>query len=62
MGEPMNDLVDQIEEIRRQTNTFWMDILRVALESNPERTKAILLKIKRNDSEIQRLLAELASD
>ena len=56
------DLVDEIEEIRRQTNHFWMDLLRLALEAEPQRAKEILLNIKRNDSEIQRLLGELASD
>ncbi len=55
------DLISQIEEIRKDTNHLWMDILRVALESDPERTKNILLRIKQNDGQIQRRLGELAS-
>lgn len=58
----MADLIERIEEVRRQNNSCWMDLLRLALEAEPQRAKAILLNIKRNDSEIQRLLGELASD
>lgn len=56
------DLIDRIEEVRRQNNAQWMALLRLALQAEPARSKAILLKIKQNDSEIQRLLGELASD
>lgn len=56
------DLVDRIEEVRRRNNHCWMELLRLALEAEPEKAKAVLQKISHNDSEIQRLLGELASD
>ena len=58
----MADLIDRIEQTRQDNNRQWMDLLRLALEAEPHQAKAILLNIKRNDSEIQRLLGELASD
>lgn len=57
----MDDLVDRIAEVRRQNNAAWMELLRLALEAEPEKAKDILLKIKQHDSEIQKLLGELAS-
>jgi hypothetical protein len=55
------DMIDRIETVRKDNNRLWMDILRLALEAEPQRAKAILLKIKRNDGAIQRMLGELAS-
>ncbi len=57
----MSDLVDQIEVVRRRNNTFWMDLLRLALEVAPERAKAILGQIEEHDSEVTRLLREIAN-
>lgn len=53
-------VVDEIEAIRRSNNTLWMDILRTALNSAPEATKAILSQINDNDRQISRLLGELS--
>lgn len=56
------DMIDRIEEVRRQNNHQWMELLRLALEAEPEKAREILLQIKRNDGEVQRLLGQLASD
>jgi hypothetical protein len=56
------DLIDQIEETRAQNNRCWMDLLRLAIEAEPEKAKEILSEIEQHDNQIRRLLKALASD
>lgn len=56
----MTDLVDEIEATRSTNNVEWMTILRIALEMDPDRTKAVLRRIEENDHKIHSLLGELA--
>jgi rubrerythrin len=56
------DLIDQIEETRAQNNRCWMDLLRLAIEAEPEKAKQILEQIEQHDNQIRRLLKALASD
>lgn len=56
----MIDLIDQIQAARTTNNVEWMAILRIALETDPDRTKAVLKRIEENDREIHGLLVELA--
>lgn len=56
----MSDLIDQIEEIRRKNNVLWMEILRIALETNPKNTKRVIKDITDNDRKISALLEKLA--
>jgi len=53
--------IDQIEEIRRDNNRLWMDLLRVAMLAKPETTKAILKGITENDKKISALTEKLAN-
>ena len=55
-------LIDGVEDIRRDNNSLWMDILRVAFNADPERTKDILERINVNDSFITSLLKKLAKN
>lgn len=55
------DLVDQIEEVRASNNRSWMDLMRLALELDPERAKQIISDIREHDRQILKLLDELAS-
>ena len=55
------DAVDQMEEIRAANNRAWMDLVRLALELDPERAKQILGAIHEHDRQILRLLDQLAS-
>ena len=52
-------IIDKIEVVRRQNNGNWMELLRIALKSNPIETKAVLRRIAACDSEIQNLLKSL---
>ena len=54
------ELVDEMESIRRTNNTGWMDLVRLALEVAPRRTRAILKGIAIRDSLVRDVLKELA--
>lgn len=54
------DTIDKITSIRARNNDLWMGVLRIALESNPKDTQALLRVINRNDSEISFLLDKLS--
>jgi hypothetical protein len=53
------ELVDAMERVRVRNNTLWMDIIRLALEVAPERTKAILRDIQANDTAVAVLLRDI---
>ena len=54
-------VVDKIEEIRKNNNKYWMNLLRIALESSPKQSKLVLKKINTNDKKISKLFSELAN-
>lgn len=56
----MADLIDRIEEVRIRNNTYWMALLRLALDVAPDEAKIILGKIEQADTEITSLLRDLA--
>lgn len=56
----VDEIVDQVEDVRRANNTLWMDLLRIALKAAPEEAKATLAKINENDRKISALLGRLA--
>lgn len=55
------ELIDRIEAIRARNNTHWMDLVRLAMELAPDRTKVLLRDIEACDGEVRRLTKELAS-
>ena len=55
------NVVDKIEEIRKNNNKNWMNLLRIALESSPKQSKLVLKKINTNDKKISKLFSELAN-
>lgn len=57
-----SDLIDQVEEVRRDNNRLWMQLLRIALKAAPEEAKATLTKINENDKLIGELLGKVAAD
>ena len=56
-----NKLIGQIQEIRKKNNVNWMDILRIAFESSPERTKGVFRNIFKDDKSINALSRKLFS-
>lgn len=53
------NILNKIKEIRTNNNILWMEILRLALESNPKETKKILKGIFKNDRTINTNLKKL---
>lgn len=55
-----SELIDHIQEIRKHNNILWMEILRIAIKSNPKKTKKILKKITNNDKLVSKFTEELS--
>lgn len=53
--------IDQIEKIRSKNNVNWMDILRIAFDTSPEKTKSIFKKIFIYDKNINKISRKLFS-
>ena len=54
------EIIKEIENVRSRNNINWMDLLRVAITENPEKTKNILKNINSHDQEISKLFEELS--
>ena len=54
------NLINQIENIRKKNNKYWMDLLRLALKVSPKKAKGILKNININDKKISSLLRKLS--
>lgn len=52
-------IIDQISEVRKNNNVCWMDLLKLAFQSNPDEAKKIFKKITENDKQINDLSKEL---
>lgn len=53
-------IISQIEAIRKKNNSSWMNILRVAFESNPKKSAKIMSKIYLDDKKIGELVKKLS--
>ena len=56
------EIINQIEKVRSKNNINWMNILRLALNHAPEKTKEILSNINKDDNKISNLLKELSKE
>tara|TARA_A100000164_G_C21663045_1_gene655895 strand:- start:97 stop:279 length:183 start_codon:yes stop_codon:yes gene_type:complete len=56
------EIIDEIEKVRSKNNINWMNILRLALNHAPEKTKEILSNINKDDNKISNLLKELSKE
>jgi hypothetical protein len=53
------ELIDQIEKVRNTNNVNWMNLLRIAIQSNPADTMKVIREINTRDNEISTLFAKL---
>ena len=53
-------LITQMENIRTKNNVNWMDLVRLAFELDPTRSKEIIKQIVNNDKAIASVLEKLA--
>ena len=54
-------LIDQIQKIRKKNNVNWMDILRIAFESSPNKTKNVFKNIFTADQNVNIISKKLFS-
>ena len=54
-------LFKQIENTRKKNNSNWMNLLKIAYESNPKKTVKILKKILKKDETLIKLAKNLTS-
>ena len=52
-------IINQIENVRKQNNKNWMDLLRVAFKYNPALSKKIVKQIFSEDKKINKLVKKL---
>lgn len=55
-------IIDEIEGIRRKNNTHWMDVVRLAFRIAPEESRKIFKEIKKCDRIINELTENLAEN
>lgn len=58
--ERPDHIINQIEEIRKQNNENWMNILRIAMREAPKETKGLMKLISDCDNQINELTRKLA--
>lgn len=62
MSDKSDVIIDNIQAVRSANNRLWMDILRLAMKSNPVEAKEIIRGIRANDLLISELTGELANE
>ena len=53
-------VINEIQKTRKENNVNWMNILRVAIKSSPEKTIEIMKQIDQQDNKISRLFKKLS--
>jgi len=60
--ETHGNAIYEIEHIRTRNNSLWMELLKIALEYAPVKTKEVLKQINENDTAVSKLLKGLIDD
>ena len=53
------DIINQIENIRKKNNVNWMNILRISFKYSPNQTAKVMAKIYSDDIKISKLVKKL---
>jgi len=59
-GDDIQEILNKVEEIRRENNKHWMDILRLAFVKAPYETRELMAQITKKDKKISELTEKLA--
>ncbi len=54
------EILNEIETIRAQNNTLWMNVVRMCFELDAKRARLIFKQVKECDRKIQRLTEEIS--
>ena len=52
-------IINDIENIRKENNVNWMNLLRLAFKTSPKESAEIMAKIYRDDARIGKLVKKL---
>lgn len=55
------NLIDQIQKIRANNNSNWMDILRLGFKHDPKKASKIMSQIYLDDQKICKIVKKLAN-
>tara|TARA_B100001059_G_C17252010_1_gene294766 strand:+ start:227 stop:415 length:189 start_codon:yes stop_codon:yes gene_type:complete len=53
-------LITSIENVRKNNNKYWMDMLRLSFKFAPKESQKLVKKINQNDKKISTLLSKLS--
>jgi RimJ/RimL family protein N-acetyltransferase len=53
------EIISDIENVRRNNNVKWMDVLRLSFKTAPKEAKKLFCEINKNDMKVSELLQEL---
>ena len=53
-------IINQIENVRKKNNKYWMDILRISFKYAPKKAALTMQKINNNDKKISRHISNLS--
>lgn len=56
------NIIENIRTIRAENNDLWLALLKIALNSEPRKTNAVLRGIRRNDARIGEEMRKLIDD
>jgi hypothetical protein len=56
------DWIEEIQIIRVKNNKLWMELVRIAAETAPERTKKVMKQISANDEAVTKIVKEYANE
>ena len=59
MKKKSQEIVNQVKKIRTKNNKCWMELLKLALEYAPDKSKKVLKEINKNDKKITSLIGKL---
>ena len=59
MKKRSQEIVNQVKKIRTKNNKCWMELLKLALEYAPEKSKKVLKEINKNDKKSTNLIGKL---
>jgi hypothetical protein len=53
-------IIDEIENVRKENNVNWMDVLRLTFIHAPDEAKKLMKKINQEDNKISELFEQLS--
>ncbi len=54
------EIIQEIEKIRAENNSNWMELIRLAFEHAPDEAKVIMSRVHKSDEQITNLFGELS--